>query len=124
MAWTVEPTARAPFETRRRVRALLAGWGLHGDRVDTIQMVASELVSNAIDHAQGVITVGLSRAADHVTVAVSDGSELQPRLQPLNPHAVRGRGLQLVDALANRWHWTPRSNGAGKTVWAEVASAG
>ena len=47
-------------------------------------------------------------------------SEAPEPNQPIDPHAVRGRGLQLVEALTLRWGCTQQDD--GKTVWAELAA--
>ena len=57
-------------------------------------------------------------AGQGIRVLVADDSTLPPRIAPYDVHAARGRGLQMVRAMANRWGWTPRNG--GKTVWAAV----
>jgi hypothetical protein len=80
---------------------------------------SNPLVSNAIDHARTTceITVQHTRST-LVRVLAADGSPLPPRRAPPDVNAARGRGLQMVKALANRWGWTRRRR--GKTVWAAV----
>jgi hypothetical protein len=56
-----------------------------------------------------------------VRVEVRDAAAGPPRLQPHDPLRIRGRGLQLVDALATRWGWT--GDPPGKVVWAEVPTS-
>jgi hypothetical protein len=53
-----------------------------------------------------------------VVVAVQDGSMLEPHLRPFDLAAARGRGLQMVDALAKSWHWVQHAG--GKTVQAVI----
>ncbi len=119
MVWSFEPVADVAYQTRRRMRLLLNCWGLSPDDVDVALMVASELVSNAVDHAGTALTVTVSRRADGVTVAVGDRCNALPLLRAHDPFAVRGRGLQMVDALAVHWDCTADPAG-GKTVWAEI----
>jgi anti-sigma regulatory factor (Ser/Thr protein kinase) len=121
VVWRFEPVAGAAFEARRRVRALLCCWGLSDDDVDVALMVASELVSNAVDHARTPLTVSVSRRADVLRVAVRDHCDAPPLLRAHDPFAARGRGLQMVDALASHWDCTPDPAGRGKTVWAEIS---
>jgi hypothetical protein len=64
----------------------------------------------------------VSFAGTALLVEVRDESLAEPRLQPVDVQAARGRGLQFVEALARRWSWT--ADGSGKTVWAEIAPAG
>jgi hypothetical protein len=63
--------------------------------------VAHELVANAVDHACTTLELPVSFDGVEIIVEVHDQSLLEPRLQPLNPAAARGRGLQMVDALTN-----------------------
>ena len=81
-------------------------------------MIVNELVCNAIDHARTVCEVTVRRTRTLVRGLVTDGSTLPPRIPPHDVTAPRGRGLQMVKALADRWGWTPRHH--GKTVWAVV----
>jgi anti-sigma regulatory factor (Ser/Thr protein kinase) len=85
------------------------------------ETVASELVTNAITHADapsiGVEVVrmyGSGRLA--VGVAVTDPSPLPPVLREVRDDAEHGRGLHLVAALSAGWSWYP--HGTGKAVYA------
>ncbi|MDX6297866.1 MAG: hypothetical protein QOI51_1723 [Nocardioidaceae bacterium] len=104
---------------RTQVRDLANAWALPEDCTDKVLVIVNELVSNAIDHARTTceITVQHTRST-LVRVLAADDSGLPPRMPPLNVNAVRGRGLQMVEALASRWGWTRRRR--GKTVWAAV----
>jgi hypothetical protein len=62
--------------------------------------------------------VAVSREGNGVKVCVLDGSTDPPIVQPHNPLAGRGRGLQVVEALALRWGYLVHD--LGKTVWARV----
>ncbi|MER8009468.1 ATP-binding protein [Streptomyces sp. NPDC094149] len=106
-------------------RALL-DWGL--DRcVDDALMVVSELTANAMLHARRCgtgderepdVRLRLTRRPTQLVCAVTDRSDAVP----VSPHAPdsfqeHGRGLFLVEALAQHWGWT-RYTPSGKTVWA------
>lgn len=119
VGWTFEPTPAAPGAVRRRLRTLLACWGLARDDVDVVVLVANELVSNAVDHAATTMTVTVGRDDDRILLGVTDGSAAPPLVRPHDPLGARGRGMQLVQALAQRWECVPVVGG-GKTVWAEV----
>ena len=54
-------------------------------------------------------------------VAVRDGDAGRPRALPRDPVRLRGRGLQLVEAVSSRWGWT--DDPPGKVVWADVPTA-
>ncbi|MFB6889343.1 ATP-binding protein [Kitasatospora sp. NPDC056327] len=105
---------------RRLVLAVLETWELH-QHLEVGELLTSELVANAVRHAAGR-TVGLqvTRKPGWVRVEVRDSSRALPCLilaEPL-PVTERGRGLQVVDDLADRWgaDLLPR----GKGVWFEL----
>ena len=72
------------------------------------QVIMSELVTNAIKHAIPVITASLALRIDGYTVQVTDGSSMVPTLTlPVPADQDHGRGLRVVDELAERWgYWT------------------
>jgi anti-sigma regulatory factor (Ser/Thr protein kinase) len=88
-------------------------------RVDDVALVVSELVTNAVLHGEGDITLDVVVAADAVRVSVADGDPALPG--PLDPvaDAESGRGLLLVSKIARQWGARPEP--AGKVVWAELA---
>ncbi|TDC73768.1 SpoIIE family protein phosphatase, partial [Actinomadura sp. 7K507] len=106
---------------RTQVAARLADWRLE-PLTDTVELLVSELVTNALVHGAGTIGVRMIKAA-HVTgvgtllcEVYDDGADL-PRLRHADATDESGRGLQLVSHLATRWgtHRTER----GKVVWFE-----
>ena len=108
----------------RRARALLRLAALDWDVDDDVQhdaaMVATELVANAVDHARTGSTFTVRRDGAALRVMVRDGSPgAAPQPRPMDPSAARGRGLQMVDALATEWGVVP--DRGGKTVWALLA---
>ena len=87
------------------------------DDAQVAAVLTSELSANAVDHARTPFTVGVSRDEQGaLTVEVHDHSPELPALLPLDPRALRGRGLHLVDALAEEWGVT-MIHDDGKTVW-------
>jgi len=105
---------------RAQLRSLVSLWRLPDDCLDRLLMIVNELVSNAIDHARTSCDITVRRTRSLVRVRVADDSPLPPRIAPLDVNAARGRGLQMVKAMADRWGWTTRHRGKGKTVWATV----
>jgi anti-sigma regulatory factor (Ser/Thr protein kinase) len=91
------------------------------DFVADAQLVATELVTNAYDHGGGADRIRLSYAHGRLLVEVDDGSHRPPVYRP--DSRTRGRGLVLVDALAQEWGSRPRAGG-GKTVWAVLTGEG
>jgi two-component sensor histidine kinase len=94
------------------------------DLMEAVRVVIAELASNAVHHARTAYTVTVREDAEGaVTVTVHDDSPEQPELQPFDPHAARGRGLQIVDGLTEQWG-TRAYPDDGKTVWARLAASG
>jgi two-component sensor histidine kinase len=113
-----EPVATVAGQIRRRLRVLLAGWGLSDDTVADALLVVEELVANVLDHARTRFQLIVRLTGSVLHLAVQDGSPGSPQIRPFDPHAGRGRGLQLVSTLAVRWGCDTEP--AGKTVWAEL----
>jgi anti-sigma regulatory factor (Ser/Thr protein kinase) len=87
--------------------------------VDDVVLVASELVTNAINHTAGPVEVAAWRAPDGAwRVEVADESTVVPVLQDVVPlQQPGGRGLRIVQALATSWGVVPA--GGGKRLWVE-----
>jgi len=116
--WDLAPGLGVPREVRRHMSALMTTWGLDDDQGDSAIYVISELVDNIIDHDGELLGVALSHEGNGVKVSVLDGSMDPPVVQPHNPLAGRGRGLQIMEALALSWGY--RVHDFGKTVWARI----
>ena len=113
-----EPVATVAGQIRRRLRTLLSTWGLAAEIVDDALLVVEELVANVLDHARTRFELIVRLSGSVLHLAVHDGSPGTPQVRPFDPHADRGRGLQLVTTLAARWGCD--LDGGGKTVWAEL----
>lgn len=116
-----EPVPASCALVRRDVVAFLAVLGLAEQTVEAAVLVANELASNAVDHAGTTFRVTVALQEGRLRIEVADGSRGLPALQPHDPAALRGRGLQLIDHLASRWTCEPGP--AGKTVVAELRLA-
>jgi DNA-binding NarL/FixJ family response regulator len=81
-------------------------------------LLVSEVVTNAVIHAQSRSWVSLREYGPRVRVEVTDTGGGAPVMRPLTPTAIGGRGLHIVDGIADLWGAvsTPRS----KTVWFEL----
>jgi two-component sensor histidine kinase len=113
-----EPVATVAGQIRRRLRTLLTAWGVTAELVDDALLVVEELVANVLDHARTRFELIVRLSGSVLHLAVHDGSPGTPQVRPFDPHADRGRGLQLISTLAARWGCD--LDGGGKTVWAEL----
>jgi anti-sigma regulatory factor (Ser/Thr protein kinase) len=109
---------RSAGVARRFLRATLDDWDAAGF-TDNAELILTELVTNAILHAKTEIVIRVDLGARALRLEVADGSPRQPIARHYSAEATTGRGLGLVDALAERWGVQPGAD--GKTVWAELA---
>jgi len=113
--WDLPADPAAVGDARKQVGTKLAGWGLD-DAAFVTELVVSELVTNAIQHAESPIQLRLIR--DRTLICeVSDGSSTAPHLRRARALDEGGRGLLLVSQLTERWG--TRQTQRGKTIWAE-----
>ena len=85
-------------------------------RVDDVVAAVSELVANAVVHARSELTVLLEKWQHMIVVAVEDFSQVPPVVQDVDHFAESGRGLQIVESVAD--HWGYDLTDTGKRVWA------
>jgi two-component sensor histidine kinase len=91
------------------------------DDVELAELLTAELSANAVEHAGTPFEVLVTRDGDGaLTVEVHDDDATLPVLRVTGPDASRGRGLQLVNALAREWGITICPDD-GKTVWFRLA---
>lgn len=121
--WTVDDEPSSLARARNVVARCARAWsvGGRGWDVDDVVMVANELVTNALEHARSRAVLRMTLDGDVLEVAVRDSSPRPPSLRPHDVRAARGRGLQVVQALSDRWGWTPHDD--GKVVWARPSGA-
>jgi anti-sigma regulatory factor (Ser/Thr protein kinase) len=91
------------------------------DAFADLPLLASELVTNAVRHADGDVALSLVFDHDRVRLAVSDRSVKSPRMRDLEGARDGGWGLHIVDRLASSWGLETGDD--GKTVWCEVVEA-
>lgn len=116
---TVFPSvAPSAASARRFVAAALRRWGCPDDFIELVLLLTSELVTNAYRHAGTETRVSVRLDDDCTRVEVRDVGRGEPELRPLDTDRVDGRGLQIVDALADRWGY--HSNAGGTAVWFEL----
>ncbi|MCY0920303.1 MULTISPECIES: ATP-binding protein [unclassified Streptomyces] len=108
---------------RRWARSRLAGSGIGDDEplAETLILLISELVTNAVVHTGCPAVLRMLFGGPGVRVEVADASDRAPARRQAAGDDTGGRGLELVDGLADRWGWQPE--GAGKRIWCEVDRA-
>ncbi|HSE09359.1 MAG TPA: ATP-binding protein [Nocardioidaceae bacterium] len=108
---------------RTHVGSLCAGLRIKS-REDAI-LLTSEIVTNAIQHANGPIRLTVIRLEDGLRVEVHDTTGGTPAVAHRGMMAENGRGLALLAALASDWGSSlSRPVGTGKTVWFEIHDPG
>jgi anti-sigma regulatory factor (Ser/Thr protein kinase) len=85
-------------------------------RPDDVVLAAGELVSNGVEHGGGVRRLHVDGRRGVVTVEVEDYRSSLTTLRDVGARPEGGRGLRIVDAVADDWGWWPTES--GKTVWA------
>ncbi|MFJ2305550.1 ATP-binding protein [Streptomyces sp. NPDC087787] len=129
-------TPRGARLARRLCGHRLDAWGIPygSDAHDVVTLVAAELCANAVRHGHVsgrdfhvLLTADPATATVRIEVSDTRGERL-PAVPPDNGSTTDaledcGRGLLLVEALADRWGCSPRAGGGpGKTVWAECTA--
>lgn len=94
-------------------------WGIRGDGADIAILLTSELVTNAIQHGKGPVVMEARVSAGRLRVEISDADITVIHAQPASLESIHGRGLYLVDALADTWGTDHAAT--GKKVWFELA---
>lgn len=120
----VVPHAARVRDVRRFASETLSQWGEPAHMTEPVQLIVSELVTNVIRHASGdAAGVRLERHTDRLVIAVVDRDAAPPRRTRASLDDEGGRGLHLVDAVADRWGARPL-RGGGKVVWCELFATG
>ncbi|MEV0601276.1 SpoIIE family protein phosphatase [Streptomyces sp. NPDC050315] len=115
--WYLDPKAQTAGQARRLARRALQRWDLE-ELTDQVELLVSEVVTNAVRYAERPITLRLLRT-DVLRCEVGDDVPQLPRLRQARPSDEGGRGLYLVNRLARRWGATRLST--GKVVWFEIS---
>lgn len=113
------PSPQSPRMARDYVREVLGAWGCE-DPDELAVLLTSELVANAVIHASTRLTVTVRLANGVLRIEVRDANFDLPVVRNPGPEATGGRGMLLVESLAQRWG--ADVDKAGKVVWFELAS--
>jgi serine phosphatase RsbU (regulator of sigma subunit)/anti-sigma regulatory factor (Ser/Thr protein kinase)/transcription elongation GreA/GreB family factor len=111
--------SEALTEARHMIRSAVRAWGGR-ERADEVELVADELITNALMHTEGsaIVTLRVLTGSERrLRVEVEDSSSALPRRREAGEDGVSGRGLLLVDLLTDVWGVEAR--GSGKCVWCE-----
>ena len=110
---------QAPGEARQAITRVLARSGVP-QLIDDAQLLATELVTNAVRHATGPITVRAYLTDGFLHIEVCDSStETPPKRREARPDDEGGRGMELVEKLSSRWGY--RVSGHSKVVWLDLS---
>jgi anti-sigma regulatory factor (Ser/Thr protein kinase) len=123
------------IDARHHARDVLGAWGVPDEVLADALSIVTELVANAIRHAeaeeslrrhsQPPSVLELRVVAGHLYLVVHDASRRAPVLQPPSEEAESGRGLLLVAALTEgAWGFVYAVHDAGKLVWARLSLPG
>ena len=113
----LEAQPQSAASARRFVDETLHRWQCD-ELFDVVGLLTSELVTNAILHAQSDIELNVSLTPDAIRIDVVDHSAEMPAPRTANEEDTSGRGLGLVEALATAWGVDERPG--GKSVWFEL----
>ncbi|MEV4091091.1 ATP-binding protein [Streptosporangium saharense] len=107
-------------QARNLVTGVLADWGMTGECVDDVGLCVTELAANALTHGdvpEHGFMVRIAVVDDYVRVEVHDRSACHPRMRYPTGTDLGGRGLVIVNELADDWGVDDRGQD-GKAVWA------
>ncbi|MGW9497454.1 ATP-binding protein [Streptomyces prasinus] len=127
-------TPNAVAWARRHTVDILQRWHFPDEGIEVARLLVSELATNAVQHTRptktsepaahspglGTIVLMLWPTNGGVILAVSDPDPRPPTPRTSDPSATGGRGLVLIQTMADRWGYTPTQPRPGKIVWAEV----
>lgn len=114
------PDVSSPEAARRFVKRVLSELGESGETTERAVLLANELVTNAVVHTRSRITLEVEVTASQVAIAVADRGPGLIRLRQPTPSDTTGRGLQLLDRLADSW--TVDYGAGGKRISFVIAS--
>ena len=107
----------APAQARRIARQACLDWQIP-HIIDDVCLVVSELVTNAVQHAQTPLVLAMEHEGSTLAVAVGDGQTRTPRFADQAPEGAGGRGILLVSTLGTDWGVVRTV--LGKTVWVSL----
>ncbi len=89
---------------------------------DVAVLLTSEIVTNALRHGRAPFRLHVEAVDGTLRVEVRDaGGSSRPTVRDAEPEDIGGRGLALVDTLADAWGWRPEG-ARGTVVWFELTA--
>jgi anti-sigma regulatory factor (Ser/Thr protein kinase) len=119
----LRPSVTSVPAARHFVVELMRAWAAPQDEQDAALLV-TELVANVLDHVhrESSLTLEVELSDDWLRITVVDGSAIRPVGRELDHDRARGRGLQIVREIADRWG--SEDDRGGTRVWFELRSPG
>lgn len=118
---SLQPAPGSARIARQFVRRACRDWGVGEDMCEDVELVATELVANVVDHAGTRCTITISYDTPRLRIEVEDFYPCSiPESPRLDPTASRGRGLLVVAGLSAAWGVRDLPN--GKSVWAVLGN--
>jgi PAS domain S-box-containing protein len=118
---TLPPEPASASAARRFANTVLQEWR-ETDVADVVALLVSELVTNAVLHAGSPVKIAVRRRGGYVRIEVADESPVAPGIRDYEDDATTGRGLGMIEMLAESWGVDAGVDG-GKIVWFEVPAA-
>ena len=116
----VTPALSAIAPARHWARERLSEVGIDDGRLDLLVLLVSELVTNAVAHADPPVMLRVHVDDERTRVEVTDGVRDVPVVRDPPPTALGGRGVMFVDRLASSWGTSEEEGEAAKAVWFEL----
>ena len=116
----VTPSLSAIAPARHWARERLSESGIDDGRLDLLVLLVSELVTNAVAHADPPVVLRVHVDEERTRVEVTDGVRDVPVVRDPPPTALGGRGVMFVDRLASSWGTSEEDGEAAKAVWFEL----
>ena len=101
---------------------LLDGWGVADQVIDDASLLATELMSNAVEHGSGAVTLEIAVHDGLLRVGVHDRAVELPVMGDVTETGLDGRGIWLVQSIAHDWGSDSSGEEPGKTVWFELTT--
>lgn len=118
--WVLPEDLSAAHAAREHVAALLDEHHVTDEIADDLVLIASELAANAVRHGAPPAILRVTHDPDRIRITVSNhGDAPDPRVLTADPESGHGRGLAMVEAMADEVGWS--RTGDRLDVWAEVS---